>query len=300
MSPGAAPAVSRPGPPGHGADRPAGTDRSGAAGRGSGYLDLPGTRLHYEWLGSGPVVVMIPGAAGCAEPYRPLASHLASRHTVITYDRRGFSRSDLIGPRDLDRRLQSDADDVAALIHHMTTGPAAVFGNSSGAIVALELLTRHPDSVRRVVAHEAPLMRELADGPDWIDRFYALYATYRRSGTETAMAEFRQQSFPESDRQVMAKVPVNEFSVANGVYWFEQELRQYPAIAVDHGALLRQRDKLVLAVGEDSHGYPCCEATAALALARTLGQSPVELPGGHVGFVAQAGDFASALEPLLD
>ncbi|MGH3803284.1 MAG: alpha/beta fold hydrolase [Pseudonocardiaceae bacterium] len=60
---------------------------------------------------------------------------------VVTYDRRGFSRSQLDGPRDYDHRLEIDADDIRRLIEHLSDEPATIFGSSSGGVVVLEVLT---------------------------------------------------------------------------------------------------------------------------------------------------------------
>src|SRR5262245_53822427 len=72
-------------------------------GQGSGrvsVLQVPGARLHYETRGSGPLMVMVPGANGEAGAFEAVAEHLAAHYTVVTYDRRGFSRSRLEGPQD--------------------------------------------------------------------------------------------------------------------------------------------------------------------------------------------------------
>ena len=45
--------------------------------------------------------------------------------------------------------------------------PASVFGNSSGAIIGLELAARHPEQVRVLVAHEPPLFELLSDRDHW-------------------------------------------------------------------------------------------------------------------------------------
>jgi pimeloyl-ACP methyl ester carboxylesterase len=73
-----------------------------------GNLDVPGTRLHYETYGSGPLLLMVPGANGSADAFKAVAEHLAEQHTVVTYDRRGFSRSQLNGPQDYTQRLETD------------------------------------------------------------------------------------------------------------------------------------------------------------------------------------------------
>ena len=114
-------------------------------------LKVPGAQLYYEVTGSGPLLILIPGASGVGEVFRQVARELAARYQVVTYDRRGFSRSQLNGPQDYDHRLSTDADDVWRLIEHLTDKPATVFGNSSGAIVALEVLIHAPKRLQTVV-----------------------------------------------------------------------------------------------------------------------------------------------------
>jgi pimeloyl-ACP methyl ester carboxylesterase len=94
-------------------------------------LKVHGAQLFYEVSGSGPYLILIPGASGTGESFRPLASHLISKYQVVTYDRRGFSRSRLDAPADAVHRLATDADDVRCLIEHLTDQPSMVFGSSS-------------------------------------------------------------------------------------------------------------------------------------------------------------------------
>ena len=61
-------------------------------------LRVPGAQLHYEVRGSGPVLLLICGGVYDADGYAGLAHQLADRYTVVTYDRRGNSRSPLDGP----------------------------------------------------------------------------------------------------------------------------------------------------------------------------------------------------------
>jgi acetyltransferase/esterase len=253
-------------------------------------LDVAGARLYYETRGDGPLLIMIPGASGVSDSFRMVAAHLAERYTVVLYDRRGFSRSRLDGPQDYAHRLPTDAHDVRRLIEHVTDEPATVFGASSGALVALEVLIRHPAVVNTLVAFEPPAVLQLSDGQAWVTFFHEIYDLYRRAGIEPAMAKFRQHTFPEIDRTVMARAPRND---ANASYWFEHELRQYPPVELDLDALARHADRIMLAVGREARGYPAHEATVALG--RRLGRDVVELPGGHVGCIAQPAQFAVAL-----
>ncbi len=250
-------------------------------------LEVPGARLYYETLGSGPLMIMIPGANGVADSFRMVTEHLAAHYTVVIYDRRGFSRSRLDGPQDHDRRLETDADDVRRLVEQVADEPATVFGASSGGIVALAVLTRHPSVVRTLVPFEPPAVRQLSDGQRWLDIFAGLYDLYRQSGIEPALQAFREQAFAESDRQTMARAPKNE---ANATYWFEHELRQYPAVDLDLGALAAHAERIVLMAGQESHGCPAYEV--GVKLGQKLGRDVIDLPGGHVGFVSQPAEFA--------
>jgi pimeloyl-ACP methyl ester carboxylesterase len=253
-------------------------------------LEVPGARLYYETHGSGPVMLMVTGASGTADSFRRVTEHLAAHYTVVIYDRRGFSRSQLDGPQNYDHRLETDADDVRRLIEHLSDKPATVFGSSSGGLVALKVLARHPSVVRTLVPHEPPAVRLLADGQKWIDFFFGVYDLYRQSGIEPALKKFREQAFAESDRQAMARAPKNEYTLANATYWFEHELRQYPAVDLDLAALKAHADRIVLTVGRESRGHPTYEVNVELS--KKLGRELIDLPGGHVGFLTQPAEFA--------
>jgi pimeloyl-ACP methyl ester carboxylesterase len=257
-------------------------------------LPVPGARLYYETHGRGPLMVMIAGATGTADGFRALASVLGARYTVLLYDRRGFSRSTLEGSQDRGRRLETDADDARRLIEHAGGEAAAVFGASSGAIVALSMLARHPCAARALVPFEPPAMRLLPDGRKWLGFFAELHGMYRAGGAEQALERFRERTFAEPDRQAMARAPR---SSANIGYWFEHELRQYPAAELDLDALAAHAQQILPAAGRASRGYPACEATVELG--RRLGRTVLELPGGHIGHLTRTADFAAALAEAL-
>jgi pimeloyl-ACP methyl ester carboxylesterase len=265
-------------------------------------LPVPGARIYYETLGSGPLLVMVPGATGTAESLRKAAEHLAQTHTVAIYDRRGYSRSHLDGPPNHDHRLDTDADDLRRLIQHLTDQPATVFGVSSGATVALHLLTLHPDTVATLVPFEPPAVRLLPDGQKWVDFFHHIYDLYHQAGIGPALQQFRERTFAPSDRAAMAQAMSADASIvaqvhANLAYWFEHELRQYPATHPDLQPLHAHAERIVPAAGRDSPGYPCRQATEELA--SQLDRQLLDLPGGHVGCIAQPANFAAELLQAL-
>ena len=264
-------------------------------------LSVPGAEIHYETVGEGPLLVLIAGAQGSAMVYQAVAQRLKDRFTVLTYDRRGFSRSMLDGEQDYDRRLETDAQDVAHLIEHAGKGPAIVFGSSSGAIVALTVLAQHPEVVDTLVAHEPPACRLLPDATARIAENYAIYDKYKAEGISAAMQDFAPRWLAASDRKMLAAAaqsPAGPQIAKNMTYWFEHELRQYPAVTLDMPALQDRSAKVCLVAGEEMRDYP--PYSAASALAQQLGLGLSELPGGHIGYSTQTEAFALALIEVLE
>lgn len=164
----------------------------------TGRLEAPGATLHYEVRGRGPLLVMMPGGSADAGIYDTLAAELADRWTVVAFDPRGYSRSTLHGPAG-EQLPGAHSEDVARLIELLSPDgvPAAVFGSSSSAIVALDLLSRRPGLVGRVVAHEPPLVELLPDPAAGRAVFAAVRESFLRDGVEAAMAAMAAGLAPE-------------------------------------------------------------------------------------------------------
>ena len=263
-------------------------------------LTVPGAQLSYEVSGSGPLLILIPGASGTGESFRPLVAHLISRYQVVLYDRRGFSQSKLDGPQDYAHRLAVDADDVRRLIEHVTDQPAMVFGNSSGALVALEVITRFPEQVQTVVAHEPPAVKLLPDMATWLAFFDGVYGTYRTHGVPEAMHRFASKTLGTVDHQVLSRAMIehaNEYTLSNARYWMEHEVRQYPRAELDLEQLLAHAEQIVLAGGRDSHDQMTYQPNKVLA--QQFGCEIIDFPGGHLGFLSFPAGFAQALVNVL-
>ena len=259
-------------------------------------LKVPGAQLSYEISGSGPLLILIPGAKGEGEVFRPLAHHLLAQYQVVTYDRRGFSRSELDEPADDEHRLATDADDVRCLIEHLTDQPATVFGSSSGAIVALEIIGHTPELIQTVVAHEPPAVKLLPDAAKWLAFFDGVYETYRKEGVPKAMHQFASGAFGSGDHQLIhhaMREYANEHTLSNALYWMEHELRQYPRVELDLAALSAHAEQIILAGGRDDQDKVSYQSNKVLA--RQLGCEIVNFPGGHLGFIASPAEFAKEL-----
>ncbi|MDK0524737.1 alpha/beta hydrolase [Streptomyces sp. ML-6] len=116
-------------------------------------LSAPGADLYYEVRGEGPLLLISESGEGDARRSIDLVGRLATDHTVVTYDRRGLSRSTRTDPT-VPITLARHADDVHRLLTELTDGPATVLGLSLGAVIGLHLAVEHPDPPLTLIAHE--------------------------------------------------------------------------------------------------------------------------------------------------
>ena len=88
---------------------------------------------------------------------------------MSTYDRRGNARSTRHFPHEFSIRQQSR--DAVAILGGLGETKALVVGNSSGAVIALDMATAFPEHVHAAVIHEAPIPSVLPEAAKWKDFF---------------------------------------------------------------------------------------------------------------------------------
>ncbi|WP_039940026.1 alpha/beta fold hydrolase [Streptomyces himastatinicus] len=280
----------------------------------TGTLKVPGATLHYEVRGTGPVLLLIPGGAGDAAAYDHAAPALADRYTVVSYDPRGLSRSPLDGPPG-DQRVDVHSEDAFLLLDAVAPDgePAYVFGCSSGAIVAVDLLARHPERVRLAIAHEPPLVELLPDAETQRAFFAEVRAAYRREGIGAAVAVMSAGTGPAEDAAEDAAKDAKEKAagaeppprpaevidrmMANFPFFLEHILCPFTGHTPDLEALEAVSERLVPAGGRDSHGLLLYRP--AVALAERLGTEVVDFPGGHTGLSEHPAEFTEVLRGIL-
>jgi|SRR5215472_3108208 len=286
-------------------------------------LKVPGASLYYEVTGSGPMLLLIPGAPADAGTFAAIAAELADRYTVLTYDWRGSSRSPLDGPPgDLvdGMPMQVQSDDAAHLLAAVGAGPAYVLGCSGGALVGLDLVARHPERVVTLVAHEPPAMNLLPDAAGWRTAFNEVHETYRRDGAGPGMLQFitaavrtggppsaGDEPGPPGQEQAPAMPDMSQMPPemaegmarmqANSEFFLAYMLPATIAYVPDIAALEAARPRVVIGAGDASAGQ--MPHLAALALAERLGITPVGFPGDHQGFATHPGPFAETVRKAL-
>jgi pimeloyl-ACP methyl ester carboxylesterase len=268
-------------------------------------MKVPGATLYYEVRGSGPVLLCITGGPTDAGMFTDLAGRLADRYTVVTYDQRGHSRSTLdAAPEDIPVSLH--AEDAAEILRKVGGQPAYVYGNSGGGTIGLDLVTRHPDLVRTLVSHEAPLMQLLPDAARWRSEFDDIYETYRSEGVFAAMGKFGaavEEGGPKYSEEMAQKPPTPEDQemmgrmAGNFELFIAHELRQNGGYVPDVDALRKAPTRIVSAAGETSGEQAA--RRAAIALAERLGIPAATLPGAHGGWGADPQELADKLHEIL-
>ena len=114
-----------------------------------GYVSVNGLNMYYEVHGKGQPLVLLHGAfSAIGTSFGKILPQLAETRQVIAFELQAHGRT-----ADMDRPLTSEsmADDVAAAIQQLGLQRADIFGYSMGAFVALNIVLRHPEAVRKLV-----------------------------------------------------------------------------------------------------------------------------------------------------
>ena len=115
-----------------------------------GHADVPGVRLWYtDTGGTGQPVVFAHAATGSSRVWEyQLPAFKARGYRVITYDRRGFGRSEVVpsGPQP-----GTGADDLKGLLDYLNLDRVHLVGSAAGGIVSLDFAVSFQNRLRSLV-----------------------------------------------------------------------------------------------------------------------------------------------------
>ena len=265
-------------------------------------LEAPGATLTYDVEpGSGrDIPLFLVGSPMGAAGFGSLASHFADR-TIITYDPRGAERSTKAKPSTV-----SNPDQHAGDLHRIIQkvgGPVDLFASSGGAVNALALVAKHPEDVRRLVAHEPPLATVLPDADNAKAAVRAISDSYQRGGFGAGMAHFmaitgHRGLFPDDIAQQPAPdpsifgIPTEDDGSRTDVL-LAQNIINTTHYEPDFDELRAASTRIVIAAGAASEGEMANRG--AHAVAERLGTEPVIFPSHHGGFLG--GEYGWPGEP---
>ncbi|MBJ8029501.1 alpha/beta fold hydrolase [Bacillus cereus group sp. N21] len=263
----------------------------------NGTLQVPGASLYYEIRGKGPVLLMIHGGGGDADKFLKVANHLVDWYTVVTYDRRGHSRSKLTNQTE-DYRVETHSDDAHHLLAKLTDEPAYVFGSSSGAVIGLDLCVRYPEQVKLLIPHE-PVLLQLLFGDEQLQARKFMEALKKNHKSEVIKL-LSNVGVDTSNLKQLNDVQEKRM-LSNSTYFVEYEipgiLRHSLDIDALKTALISSSMQVLPAGGSDARdffAYHC-----AVALTEQLGTEIVEFPGHHGGYnTSHHKEFAEKLHAI--
>lgn len=258
-------------------------------------LEVNGAKIYYEVRGNGPSVLFIAGATGDGGHFRRVAEALSDEFTVVTYDRRANSRS----PRPEGwegASTEEQSDDAAGLIEALGLAPAAVFGNSAGAIIGLDLVVRHPELVRGALLHEPPMIAGMSNPEEVMGAIQRVVEGGMQRGGPRGGCEtfFRfvagDEVFENLDPQLRERM------LANGEIFFGPEMGAFEPYQPDEATLSAIEVPVRVMVGTESAPF---FAEVARWLADRMNVELEELPGGHTPYFDRPQQMAETLRPLL-
>ncbi|WP_328399218.1 alpha/beta hydrolase [Streptomyces sp. NBC_00390] len=264
-------------------------------------IEVGGTTLYYERRGHGPAVLCIPGVAGDAGLWSGTAEALADEFTMVSYDRRGNSRS----PRPekwISTSIDEQADDAAGLLRGLGLAPAVVFGASGGGVVLTDLVLRHPDVVRAAIIHEPPFISVSADadavGRQMAARFEEGMAKDGMRGAMESLLDWAwgEEGLAAVDPQTRERLRSNaEVFIGMELEAFIEYLPSSEELAgVQVPCIVTSSAENRDPAAHYHHGYEVSQWLAAQMHAEFR-----ELPGRHVPYLTHTAELAECLRPLL-
>jgi 3-oxoadipate enol-lactonase len=247
-----------------------------------------------EWAGpaGAPVLVLLHGVALDVDTNWSLAADaLAAHYRVLAIDLRGHGNGLRIAGA---FRLEDCADDVAAVLLTLGTGPVVPVGFSIGGMVAQLLWRRHRDLVAGLVLCStarnvtgSPLERALALAMPWAVVTASWFAPFSPVGTDAIAGPLLDASLTAAQRRAalahMRRVPLaTALDAMRAACSFSSHL-WIGGVDVPTAVLITRHDRVVA---------PQRQHKLAAAVP---GAVVVEIDGDHGVFLADPAGFAEGL-----
>ncbi|MEU7630529.1 alpha/beta hydrolase [Nocardia sp. NPDC049220] len=267
-------------------------------------LEVPGADLYYEVHGSGPLLLIGQSGEGDARRSADLVGQLARDFTVVTYDRRGLSRS-VVRETGRPASIATHADDVRRLLATLTDEPARMLGCSMGAAIGLHLAVRYPGLLHTLIAHEpvTPWLLAGADRAHHLGELEHCQQVFAEQGWQAALAPMVRTLGIDpgaQEREPGVTTPaLGPERAANFEYFLGNDFTAVRNDYLDVARLRRSSVRIVPARGRTtpSHvfDYKCARELGALR-----GAPVVEFPGGHNGNLTHPVGYAEKVRAVLD
>jgi len=238
----------------------------------TGTAEVNGTRLYYEARGTGRALLFLHGFTLDHRMWNQQTEALAKTHKVVSYDARGFGRSDLPSTE-----TYRHYEDAAALCDHLGIDRVIAIGHSIGAHQMLEFALNRPDLVAGWVAICMSGLAGIPFTDDLTKMFGAVRQAAREKSIEAAKTIWGQGRWFAPARELPAVAAELDRMLAeySGWHWTHDN----PAKGLEPPAAERLADlrapALIIMGGRD---LPYNHAQRDALLARIEGASVLDLP----------------------
>ena len=265
----------------------------------TGTVQTEGANIVYDYVGDGPLLLFIAGGGGDGSRYAPISQILADEYTIVSYDRRGNSRS--TGDMSVDMDMAQSARDAAAVIRAMGAEKAYVFGNSGGANIGLKLAEDLPEVITGLIVHEPPVIPILPDAEIWQKYVQKVHETYVTQGVRAAVMLFASEIVgfdPPAQAPGGASGAAPNIEFSNMEFSMAREYVPFGTYVPDLDAISRNKVPIVTAAGiRSADAY---YARTARILAQRLSCRYVEFPGNHFAYRIDTVAFAAVVRKVLE
>jgi len=278
-----------------------------------GIVSTEGDELYYKVRGKGKPILFIAPGGGNGDGYYPVAKELSDQYKVITYDRRANTRSTMNFPNDFSICQQSR--DALAVLEATGEQSAIVIGNSSGAVIALDMAAVYPEAVHAAIIHEAPVPGILpeAEAKKWKAFFQDCYDLARSKGSSRGAIKFYFGTELPAVRLMLDTLKVYRYmkqdkskynlkripSSAATDYLLFNELLPVTGFLPDFNALKNSRVKLFIGCGEYGIKRNTWYYRTSKIMAEKLSCEFVTFPGHHGEYMGKFKPWARVVRETV-
>ena len=117
----------------------------------TGFVEINGTQLYYEMMGTGHPLVLLHGGYMDRRMWDDQFAAFADSYQVIRYDIRGF------GKTELPQVPYADRQDLYELLQFLGIKKTYLLGLSLGGEIAIDLTLEHPEMVDALILVGSPI-----------------------------------------------------------------------------------------------------------------------------------------------
>jgi pimeloyl-ACP methyl ester carboxylesterase len=255
-----------------------------------GYVPVGRGLMHYRSAGSGETVLLFHQTPSSSASFARVLPVLGRHCRAIALDTPGYGMSDAIAASETS--IEGYAEAMLEAMDGLNIGQAYLVGHHTGASIALEIASRWPARVKRLILAGIVSLEDPSEIKEWSK--YIIPVTHDVGGKflETYPLPYLRELIVSEDKEQFVQELVAALQ-AGEEYWKAYEaIFRYDARARLVNITVPVQ---ILNARDDHYTY---ESTKR-ALSRVRDATYREVPGGHQAVFDHPEEFATAVEEFL-